>query len=258
MTKIISLFNQAGGVGKTTLTMNLGYALAKKKQKVLLLDLDPQASLTTFMGIEAHELETTIYDCLIDSNTPLNIIKNLHGLDLAPTNINLSLAEMQLVSALNREQRLKKLLSPLTNYDFVLIDCPPSLGILSILALTASTHLLVPIECEFKSYFGTGLLLDSVKEVRLNVNPDLAFAGFVPMKLDKRRSQHLRTYEQMKTELPVLGIVFDPVPDSTVFPDATEERLPLALYKPKHPAIKVINQIAQQLIKNNEQETTQN
>ena len=251
MTNIIALFNQSGGVGKSTLTMNLGYALAKKKKKVLLLDLDPQASLTTFMGIDTYNLETTIYDSLIDTNTPLNILNNIYGVDLAPTNINLSLAEMQLVGAMNREQRLKKLLSPLTNYDFILIDCPPSLGILSILALTASTHLLVPIECEFKSYFGTGLLLNTVKEVRLNVNPDLAFAGFVPMKLDKRRSQHLRTYEQMKEELSVLGIVFDPIPDSTVFPDSTEERLPLALYKPKHPAIKVISKIAQQLIKNN-------
>ena len=251
MTNVIALFNQSGGVGKSTLTMNLGYALAKKKKKVLLLDLDPQASLTTFMGIDTYNLETTIYDSLIDTNTPLNILNNIYGVDLAPTNINLSLAEMQLVGAMNREQRLKKLLSPLTNYDFILIDCPPSLGILSILALTASTHLLVPIECEFKSYFGTGLLLNTVKEVRLNVNPDLAFAGFVPMKLDKRRSQHLRTYEQMKEELSVLGIVFDPIPDSTVFPDSTEERLPLALYKPKHPAIKVISKIAQQLIKNN-------
>lgn len=246
--KIISLFNQAGGVGKTTLTLNLGYALALNKQKVLLIDLDPQGSLTTFMGIEPHELETTIYDSLVN-NTPLNILKDINGVDLAPTNINLSLAEMQLVSVMNREQRLKRILDPLTNYDYILIDCPPSLAILSILALTASSHILVPIECEFKSYFGTGLLLNTVKEVRLNVNPDLAFAGFVPMKLDKRRSQHLRTYEQMSEELPILGTVFEPIPDSTVFPDSAEERLPLALYKPKHPAVTVINNIAQQLIK---------
>lgn len=248
MTNVIALFNQSGGVGKSTLTMNLGYALAKKKKKVLLLDLDPQASLTTFMGIEPHELDITVYTALVET-FHLNIKNKIHGLDLAPTNINLSLAEMELVSALNREQRLKQVLSPiLSNYDFILIDCPPSLGILSILALTAATHLLVPIETEFKSYFGTGLLLDTVARIRRHVNPELAFAGFVPMKFDKRRSQHLRTYEQMKQELTKLGIVFTPIPDSTVFPDSTEERLPLALYKPKHPAVKVFNDIAKQLL----------
>lgn len=231
--------------------MNLGYALAKKKKKVLLLDLDPQASLTTFMGIEPHELDITVYDALVET-FHLNIKNKIHGLDLAPTNINLSLAEMELVSALNREQRLKQVLFPiLPNYDFILIDCPPSLGILSILALTAATHLLVPIETEFKSYFGTGLLLDTVARIRRHVNPDLDFAGFVPMKFDKRRSQHLRTYEQMKEELTKLGTVFTPIPDSTVFPDSTEERLPLALYKPKHPAVKVFNDIAKHLLQLN-------
>jgi len=248
MTNVIALFNQSGGVGKSTLTMNLGYSLVKKKKKVLLIDLDPQASLTTFMGIEPHELDLTIYDALVET-FHLNIKNNLHGLDLAPTNINLSLAEMELVSALNREQRLKQVLSPLLpDYDFILIDCPPSLGILSILALTAATHLLVPIETEFKSYFGTGLLLDTVARIRRHVNPDLAFAGFVPMKFEKRRSQHLRTYEQMREELTKLSTVFPPIPDSTVFPDASEERLPLALYKPKHPAVKVFNDIAKQLL----------
>ncbi len=210
MTNVIALFNQSGGVGKSTLTMNLGYSLIKKKKKVLLIDLDPQASLTTFMGIEPHELDLTVYDALVET-FHLNIKKNIHGLDLAPTNINLSLAEMELVSALNREQRLKQVLSPLLpDYDFILIDCPPSLGILSILALTAATHLLVPIETEFKSYFGTGLLLDTVARIRRHVNPELAFVGFVPMKFDKRRSQHLRTYEQMKEELTKLSIVFPP------------------------------------------------
>jgi chromosome partitioning protein len=248
MSVVIALFNQAGGVGKSTLTMNLGYSLGKNKKKVLLVDLDPQASLTTFMGLEPYELEITVYEALVET-FQLKIRNKIHGIDIAPTNINLSLAEMELVSALNREQRLKQVLSPLlANYDFILLDCPPSLGILSILALTAATHLLVPIETEFKSYFGTGLLLDTVARIRRHVNPDLAFAGFVPMKFDKRRSQHLRTLEQMKEELTRLGTVFNPIPDSTVFPDSTEQRLPLALYKPRHPAVKLFNDIAKQLL----------
>jgi chromosome partitioning protein len=241
---IITLFNQSGGVGKSTLTMNLGYALARKKHKVLLIDLDPQASLTTFMGLEPTELNKTLYDAILGEE-PLPITPNLHQMDLVPTNINLSVAELELVSALNRENRLKTALQPVLNqYDYILIDSPPSLGLLAILGLTAATHLLVPIETEFKSYFGTGLLLDTVARIRRHVNPDLRFAGFVPMKFDKRRSQHTRTLEQMVAELSPLATVFSPVPDSTIFPDATEERVPLAVFKPKHPAVKVLAEIA--------------
>ena len=247
MTPAITLFNQSGGVGKTTLTMNLGYALAQLPFKVLLIDLDPQSSLTTFMGIEPTELSETLYDALIhEKNLP--ILSSIHKMDLVPTNINLSVAELELVSAFNREARLKNTLNSVrAEYDFILIDCPPSLGLLSVLGLTAATHLLVPIETEFKSYFGTGLLLETVARIRRHVNPALLFAGFVPMKFDRRRSQHTRTYEQMQQELSVLGTVFTPVPDSTVFPDATEERLPLALFKPNHKAVEVLSSIAQTL-----------
>lgn len=249
MSRIIVLFNQSGGVGKTTLTMNLGYALAQRRHKVLLVDLDPQASLTTFMGIEPTELGTTLYDALLqDAELPIH--KSLHKMDLVPTNINLSVAELELVTALSRESRLKNALaSVINNYQYILIDCPPSLGLLTVLGLTAATHILVPIETEFKSFFGTGLLLETVARIRQHVNPHLAFAGFVPMKFDKRRSQHNRTYEQMKQELSALAPVFPPVPDSTTFPDAAEERIPLALYKAKHPAIKVFSNLAKSLEK---------
>jgi chromosome partitioning protein len=247
MSHIVTLFNQSGGVGKTTLTMNLGYSLTQLGMRVLLIDLDPQASLTTFMGLEPTELSKTLYDALL-KDCELPIYHEIHKMSLVPTNINLSVAEMELVSSLNRENRLKQAVAPqLENYDFILIDCPPSLGLLTILGLTAATQLLVPIETEFKSYFGTGLLLDTVARIRRHVNPNLIFAGFVPMKFDKRRSQHTRTYEQMCEELSPLAKVFSPVPDSTVFPDAAEERLPLAIFKPNHPAIEVLNDIAKEL-----------
>ena len=249
MSQVIALFNQSGGVGKTTLTMNLGYALAQRQHRVLLIDLDPQASLTTFMGIEPTSLEATLYDALL-GDRELPIHKSIHDMELVPTNINLSVAELELVSALNREARLKKALAPLEErYSYVLIDCPPSLGLLTVLGLTAATQILIPIETEFKSYFGTGLLLDTVARVRRHVNPNLAFAGFVPMKFDRRRSQHTRTYEQMCSELAPLATVFPPVPDSTVFPDATEQRVPLALFKPKHPAVRILKEIARGLEK---------
>lgn len=247
MNYTITLFNQSGGVGKTTLTMNLGYALTRLGMRVMLIDLDPQASLTTFMGLEPTELPVTLYDALLKERE-LPIHGNIHEMSLVPTNINLSVAEIELVSALNRESRLKAVIAPhRENYDFILIDCPPSLGLLTILGLASATHLLVPIETEFKSYFGTGLLLDTVARVRRHVNPTLDFAGFVPMKFDKRRSQHSRTYEQMREELSPLGKVFSPIPDSTVFPDAAEERLPLARFKSNHPAIEVLESIAKEL-----------
>ena len=252
MSLTIATFNQCGGVGKTSLTMNLGYALAKTGKQILLVDLDPQASLTTFYDIDPTELNVTLYDALFDSaNLPIHTTN--YQTDLVPTNITLSAAEMELVAAMNREQRLKLALADVVNkYDYILIDCPPSLGLLTILGLAAATHLLVPIETEFKSYFGTGLLLDTVARVRKHLNPNLKFMGFVPMKYDKRRSQHTRTYEQMQKELTALAPVFPPVPDSTAFPDAAEERLPLAVYKPKHPAVKVINQIASEINKSYE------
>ena len=142
---IISNFNQAGGVAKSTLTQNLGYHLARRKHRVLLIDMDPQATLTTFMGLVPRELEKTIYNAIVDEQ-PIPIHENIHGVDLAPTNVALSLAEAQLVNADMREFRLRDALEPIKNsYDFILIDCPPSLGILSNISLVASDFILVPV-----------------------------------------------------------------------------------------------------------------
>jgi chromosome partitioning protein len=122
--KIIAFFNQAGGVAKTSLTMNVGYQLSQQEQRVLLVDIDPQASLTVFMGLESHELENIIADCLLDEDAPLPIHKGLHGMDLVPSNIDLSAVEIQLSSVMAREIRLKQALADeLDNYDFILIDC---------------------------------------------------------------------------------------------------------------------------------------
>ena len=194
MTKIIALFNQSGGVGKTTLTMNLGYHLGQKKNRVLLVDIDPQASLTTFMGIEPEELERTIYESVVGEE-PIYIIEQINGLDLVPANINLSAAELELVSSLMREVRLKNALASIVDkYDFILIDCPPSLGILTVLSLVAATHVLVPIQTQFKSFQGTDLLLNTVARLRKAANRHLKIAGFIPTMFDGRTAQETRTY----------------------------------------------------------------
>ena len=193
MTKIIAVFNQAGGVAKTTLTQNLGYHLAQRKHRVLLIDMDPQASLTIFMGLEPRELEGTLYDALVNEE-PLFIQEDLMGMDLAPTNLNLSAAETLLVNADLREMRLKSAIEPIEEeYDFILIDCPPSLGLLSYISLVAATHVLVPIETEFKAFEGTNNLLETVARVRSKANRRLKIAGFVPTRFKSRMTQDIRT-----------------------------------------------------------------
>lgn len=245
MTKIISLFNQAGGVAKTTLTMNLGYALAQKNHPVLLVDLDPQGSLSLFMGLEPSELEETMYDSLI-KDKPLPIHSFLDGnLHLAPSNINLSGAELELVTADMRDLRLKDALEAVKdNYDYILIDCPPSLGLLSYLSLVASTHLLVPIQTQYKSFCGTELLLSTVARVKKRANRDLQLLAFVPTMFAKSNSQDNRALEAIKEQLAEFAPVLNPIPRSTAFADAVENHLPLSLHSPKHPAVKVIEDLA--------------
>jgi chromosome partitioning protein len=247
VTKIIALFNQSGGVGKTTLTMNLGYQIALKKHRVLLVDMDPQASLTTFMGIDPVELEKTVYEAIV-SEEPLPIHQQIHNMDIAPANINLSAAEIELVSTLMREMRCKNALSPLANqYDYILIDCPPSLGILSVISLVAANYVLVPIQCQFKAFQGTDLLLNTVARLRKAANPQLEIAGFIPTMYDSRTAQESRTYKAMQEQLSMLAPVFDPVPKTIAFADASEANVPLAKMKSSHPAIKVFKQIVKHL-----------
>lgn len=249
-TIIIALFNQSGGVAKTTLTQNLGYHLATNKKRVLLVDIDPQASLTNFMGVDPEALEKTLYNAIIDEEPLFIFPETIHGMRLAPTNINLSAAELVLPTADAREYRLKEALTPIKDdYDFILIDCPPSLGILSILALTAATHLVVPIQCQFKSFLGTDLLLDTVGRVRKKLNKNLEIAGFIPTMLDSRTAQETRTANAVQEQLSQMATIYPAIPKSIAFADASERRIPLALYDKSHAAVKVMKKIAKDLEK---------
>ena len=244
MSRIIAVFNQAGGVAKTTLTQNLGYHLAQLGHRVLLIDIDPQASLTIFMGLVPREIHQTVHSAIVDEQ-PLPIHKAIHGMDLAPANISLSTAEMQLVSAYLRDFRLKEAIEPIeSGYDFILIDCPPSLGLLSYLSLVAATHVLVPLDTHFKAFEGTSELLRTVAKVRSKVNRKLQIAGFVPTKYDSRNSQDTRTLTAITEQLASAGTVFAPIPRSTTFVDASEERMPLAVYEPKHSSVAILKKIA--------------
>ncbi|WGV29080.1 ParA family protein [Halotia branconii] len=247
MTPIIALFNQSGGVGKTTLTMNLGYHLAQMGRKVLLVDIDPQSSLTTFMGLESMELESTIYNAIVHQDK-IPIIHDLHSMDLVPSNIKLSKAEMELSAAIMRELRLKQSLETIQEqYDYILIDCPPSLGILSIMSLVAATHVLIPIQTEFKALKGTELLLNTIVEVLNVANRKLKVAGIIPTMYDARTSQGEQSLQSIQTQLSKVGIVHTTIPRATDFANASQARKPLAVFNPKHPTLKLLKEISKTL-----------
>ncbi len=253
MSIILALFNQSGGVGKSTLTMNLGHQFAQRKRRVLLVDMDPQASLTTFMGFDPDQEAATIYDALVDDEqtglvADVPIREDCHGVDLCPANINLSAAELVLVTADMRDVRLKDALEPVRDrYDVILIDCPPSLGLLSYISLVAATHVLVPIQTQFKAFAGTNLLLNTLARVKRRANRKLGVAGFVPTLFDARRSQDDRTLRAIRERFMNVAPIYEPIPWSTGFADAAEARLPLALYDKRHKAIASIDAIVTQL-----------
>ena len=248
MTRIIALFNQAGGVGKSTLTMNIGYHLVQRHRKVLLVDMDPQGSLTIFMGLDGSELAQTVYNAVIDGD-PLPITRNLNGMDLAPSNIDLSGAELALIMADMRDFRLKQALDSIKdNYDFILIDCPPSLGILSYISLVAATHVLIPIQTHNKALRGTELLFQTLARVQRGANRHIKVAGIIPTMYDGRTAQgnrSLASIQQMETQI----TIYDTIPIAIGFADASEKNMPLALYNPTHPTVKILEKIAKSLDK---------
>ena len=189
-TRVVAIANQKGGVGKTTTTVNLGAALAEMGQRVLLVDLDPQANASTGLGINPRSIEKNMYDVLL-GDTPLEDaiepVVDVEGLFLAPSSLDLAGAEIELVPGFNRERRLIDALAPIVNdYDFVFIDCPPSLGLLTINALVASNEVLVPIQCEYYALEGVGQLVRNVELVRKSLNPNLEISTIVLVMYDAR------------------------------------------------------------------------
>jgi len=250
VSQTIAIFNQAGGVGKTTLTMNIGYHLAQLKKKVLLLDLDPQASLTVFFGLKTKELSKTIYESLVQE-TPLPIYSDIHGMDLVPANIDLSAVEKTLADAIMKELRLKNALNDLQDkYDFILIDCPPSLGFLSIMSLIASTHVLVPIQTQYKAIMGTQQLIDTIKRVRKYGNSKVKLAGVVPTMFDSRAKQEQESLKRIQKAFSQTT-VWSPISRATDFVNASQAHVPFAHYSPKHPSVEILETIAKDLIEAN-------
>ncbi|MDT3425228.1 chromosome partitioning protein [Paenibacillus forsythiae] len=201
MSKIIAIANQKGGVGKTTTSVNLGAGLATLGKRVLLVDIDPQGNTTSGVGINKADVANCIYNILIDDIPPHEAIQEtkIEGLHIIPATIQLAGAEIELVSTISRELRLKKALGLVKqNYDYIIIDCPPSLGILTINSLTAADSVIIPIQCEYYALEGLSQLLNTVRLVQKNLNPYLQIEGVLLTMLDARTNLGIQVIEEVK------------------------------------------------------------
>lgn len=232
---VISVVNQKGGVGKTTTTVSLGAALAEYGRRVLIVDFDPQGALSVALGLNPNELGLTVYNLLSDPSCNVRdvIRKTEQGnLDLLPSNIDLAAAELQLVSEVGREHALARALEPvLADYDIILIDCQPSLGLLTLNALSASTGVIVPLECEYFALRGVALLTETIEKVKGRLNPDLEIIGVVATMYDPRTLHSREVYARV---IQAFGdLVFQTAIHRTVkFPDAAVAGQPIELFAP--------------------------
>jgi chromosome partitioning protein len=249
--RVISMCNQKGGVGKTTTTINLGAALAELGRKVLLVDFDPQGSLSVGLGLNPHDMELSIYNLLMQRDVTIDeviVATNVPGMDLLPSNIDLSAAEVQLVHEVAREQSLQRVLQPaLSQYDVILIDCQPSLGLLTVNALTASDGVIVPLECEYFALRGVALLKTTIDKVQERLNPKLHIDGVLGTMYDGRT---LHGREVMQRLVQAWGdTVFHTVIRRTVkFSDSTVAGEPITTYAGASPGAEAYRQLAKEVL----------
>ena len=247
---VIALCNQKGGVGKTTTAINLGAALAELGRRVLLVDFDPQGALGAGVGIHPHTLEHTIYDVMMTGEVSAReVIRStaVPGMDVLPANIDLSGAELLLVSEVGREQALARALRPVAHdYDVILVDCQPSLGLLTVNALTAAQWVLIPVECEYFSLRGVALLQDTVRKVQERINPDLAVLGVLATMVD--RTVHARDVLARLVEAFEDGVFHTVITRTVKFPETSVAGVPITVYAPTSASAHAYRQLAVEVL----------
>ncbi len=249
--RVTALCNQKGGVGKTTSTINLGAALAEYGRRVLLVDFDPQGALSVGLGVAPHQLDRTVYNLLMERGVTADDVllkTQVSGMDLLPSNIDLSAAEVQLVNEVARESTLQRVLAPvLGDYDHVLVDCQPSLGLLTVNALTAADGVIVPLECEYFSLRGVALLIDTIDKVRERLNPRLELTGILATMYDGRTLHGREVFQRV---LDAFGdAVFDTVIARTVrFPETTVAGEPITSWAPTSAGAQAYRALAREVV----------
>jgi chromosome partitioning protein len=252
-TRIIAMANQKGGVAKTTSTLNIAAGLALRGKKTLIIDLDPQGGSGVSIGIATDSLNKTVYNVLIDDGVGFSdiILKTTHGFDLAPSNIDLAGAEIELKQLLASEQVLKRKLEEVVdNYDFILLDCPPSLGMLTVNALTAAKEVFIPMAMEDLALRGLGMLAKTIGKIRSITNPDLQYLGMLATKYDKTTINSKEIFAALNTAAGNTGIkLFNAyIPDTVRFKESPRYKTPLIIQQPDHEGSKAYMTVVEEII----------
>ncbi|TCP20017.1 chromosome segregation ATPase [Scopulibacillus darangshiensis] len=252
MGKILAIANQKGGVGKTTTSVNLSACLAHLGKKVLLVDTDPQGNATSGVGVDKGDIDECIYDVLVEDIDAKKVIKRsaVENLDVIPSTIQLAGAEIELVPTISREIRLKRALEKVIDqYDYVFIDCPPSLGLLTINALTASNAVIIPVQCEYYALEGLSQLLNTVRLVQKHLNNQLAIEGVLLTMLDARTNLGLQVIEEVKKYFQ--DKVFQSIiPSNVRLGEAPSYGKPIIIYDPKSRGAEVYLELAKEVMMN--------